>query len=195
MDLPPAVRVRPVQAITQLLQAARLGDRAAADQVVARLYTDLQQLARRQVRDAGHLTLLDTTALVHEAWLRVVGAQATDFPDHRHFLAYAAQAMRSVVVDLVRARSAERRGGGEQHLTLDTAVVEQLPQGDGDVLRVHEALDELAQLEPRLAKVVEMRYFAGLREPEIAAALNVTERTVQRDWQKARIFLSMSLAG
>jgi RNA polymerase sigma factor (TIGR02999 family) len=186
--------VRPVQAITQLLQAARLGDRAAADQVVAQLYADLQRLARRQVRDAGHLTLLDTTALVHEAWLRVAGAQGADFADRRHFLAYAAQAMRSVIVDQVRARQAERRGGGQAHQTLDTAVAEQLPDGDADLLRVHEALDELAHVEPRLAQVVEMRYFAGLKEPEIAEALGVTERTVQRDWQKARLFLSLSLA-
>lgn len=183
-----------MQAITQLLQAARGGDRAAADQVVAQLYGDLQRLARRHVRNAGHLTLLDTTALVHEAWLRVAGVQAADFPDRRHFLAYAAQAMCSVVVDLVRARRAERRGGGQAHLTLDTALADQLPQGDEAVLRVHEALDELAQLEPRLAQVVEMRYFAGLAESEIAEALGVTERTVQRDWQKARLFLSMSLA-
>jgi RNA polymerase sigma factor (TIGR02999 family) len=183
-----------VQAITQLLQAARLGDRAAADAVVARLYGDLQRLARRHMRDAGHLTLLDTTALVHEAWLRVAGSQGADFPDRRHFLAYAAQAMRSVVIDLVRARQAERRGGGQAHLTLDTAIADQLPQGDADILRVHEALSELAELEPRLAQVVEMRYFAGLREAEIAAALGVTERTVQRDWQKARLFLAESLA-
>ncbi|MBW8844422.1 MAG: sigma-70 family RNA polymerase sigma factor [Burkholderiales bacterium] len=184
-----------MQDITQLLQAARGGDRAAADQVVAQLYVDLQRLARRQVRQAGHLTLLDTTALVHEAWLRLSGGQEADFPNRRHFLAYAAQAMRSVVIDLVRARQAERRGGGQVHLTLNTAVAEQTPDGDVDILRVHEALDELAQLEPRLAQVVEMRYFGGLREQEIAEALGVTERTVQRDWQKARLFLSMSLAG
>jgi RNA polymerase sigma factor (TIGR02999 family) len=184
-----------VQAITQLLQSARQGDRAAADQVVAQLYGDLQRLARRHVRQAGHLTLLDTTALVHEAWMRLAGSQGADFPDRRHFLAYAAQAMRSVVIDLVRARQAERRGGGQQHLTLDTAIADQIPQGDDDLLRVHEALDELAQVEPRLAQVVEMRYFAGLREQEIAEALGVTERTVQRDWQKARLFLSISLAG
>ncbi|MCE4553270.1 ECF-type sigma factor [Pelomonas cellulosilytica] len=183
-----------MQDITQLLQAAQGGDRAAADQVVAQLYADLQRMARRHVRQAGDMTLLDTTALVHEAWLRLAGAaDGVGFPDRRHFLAYAAQAMRSVVVDLVRARQAERRGGGQQHLTLDTALADQLPDGDTDILRVHEALDELAQLEPRLAQVVEMRYFAGLREQEIAAALNITERTVQRDWQKARLFLSMSL--
>lgn len=183
-----------MQAITQLLQAARQGDRTAADQVVAQLYADLQRLARRQVRDAGHLTLLDTTALVHEAWLRVAGVPGAEFPDRRHFLAYAAQAMRSVIVDAVRARQAERRGGGQLHQTLDTAIAEQLPQADDDVLRVHEALGELACLEPRLAQVVEMRYFAGLPESEIAEALGVTERTVQRDWQKARLFLSISLA-
>lgn len=189
----PAVRVHCVQEITQLLQAARQGNRAAADQVVAHLYADLQRLARRHVRDAGHMTLLDTTALVHEAWLRVASSPGADFPDRRHFLAYAAQAMRSVVIDAVRARQADRRGGGLAHLTLDTAVADQVPHGDDELLRVHEALDELARMEPRLAQVVEMRYFAGLREQEIADALGVTERTVQRDWQKARLFLSLSL--
>ncbi len=182
-----------MQDITQLLQAARQGDRSAADAVVAQLYTDLQRLARRHVRQAGHMTLLDTTALVHEAWMRLAGGVGKDFPDRRHFLAYAAPAMRSVVIDLVRARQAERRGGGQQHLTLDTLLAEQLPHGDDTLLRVHEALDELAQLEPRLAQVVEMRYFAGLREQEIAEALGVTERAVQRDWQKPRLFLSVSL--
>ncbi|MDR7331414.1 ECF-type sigma factor [Roseateles asaccharophilus] len=184
-----------MQDITQLLQAAQQGDRAAADEVVAQLYADLQRMARRQMREAGHLTLLDTTALVHEAWLRLSGAQGAAFPDRRHFLAYAAQAMRSVVIDLVRARQAERRGGGQQHLTLNTAIAELTPQGDDAILRVHEALDELAALEPRLAQVVEMRYFGGLLESEIALALGVTERTVQRDWQKARLFLSMALQG
>lgn len=103
--------------------------------------------------------------------------------------------MRSVVVDLVRARQADRRGGGQQMLTLDTAVAEHTPQADDDVLKVHEALDELGQAEPRLAQVVEMRYFAGLAERDIAEALGVTERTVQRDWQKARLFLAASLRG
>ena len=180
--------------ITQLLQAARQGDRAAADQVVAQLYGELQRLARRHMRRAGDMTLLDTTALVHEAWLRLAGSQGKDFPDRRHFLAYAAHAMRSVVIDMVRARQAERRGGGQAHLTLNTAIAELTTQDD-DLLRVHEALEELAQLEPRLVQVVEMRYFGGLLEQEIAQALGVTERTVQRDWQKARVFLAASLAG
>lgn len=179
--------------ITQLLQAAQAGDRVAADQVVAQLYGELQRLARSRMRRSGDLTLLDTQALVHEAWLRLAGLQGQHFPDRGHFLAYAARVMHSVVIDLVRARQAERRGGGEQALTLNTAIAELTPQRDEDVLRVHEALEELAQLEPRLAQVVEMRYFGGLQEAEIAAALGVTERTVQRDWQKARLFLAMSL--
>lgn len=188
-----AVRVRPMSDITQLLQAAQAGDRAAADQVVAQLYGELQRLARSRMRRAGDLTLLDTQALVHEAWLRLAGLQGQHFPDRGHFLAYAARVMHSVVIDLVRARQAERRGGGEQALTLNTAIAELTPQCDEDVLRVHEALEELAQLEPRLAQVVEMRYFGGLQEAEIASALGVTERTVQRDWQKARLFLAISL--
>ncbi|MBA4217138.1 MAG: sigma-70 family RNA polymerase sigma factor [Proteobacteria bacterium] len=179
--------------ITQLLKAASQGDRAASDRVVAALYDDLRRQARRHLRQSGNMTLLDTTALVHEVWLRLSDLQGQGYPDRRHYLAYAGRAMRSVVVDLVRARQAERRGGGQALLTLDTAVAEQTPQPYDDVLQVHEALDELSRLEPRLAQVVEMRYFAGLAEREIAEALGVTERTVQRDWQKARLFLAASL--
>lgn len=179
--------------ITQLLQAASQGDRKAADEVVSQLYGELQRLARQRMRLSGSVTLLDTTALVHEAWLRLAGAQAKSFPDRRHFLAYAARVMRNVVIDVVRARRAERRGGDQLALTLNTAVIDMGPQSDDGILRIHEALDELAEVEPRLAQVVEMRYFGGLLEQEIADALGVTERTVQRDWQKARLFLSISL--
>ncbi|MFT7774618.1 ECF-type sigma factor [Roseateles sp.] len=182
-----------MQEITQLLRAAQAGDRAAADQVAARLYADLRRLAGSHMRRSGELTLLDTQALVHEAWMRLDRIPGVDFPDRHHFLAYIARAMRSVVIDLVRARRAERRGGGVQALTLNTIVAELAPQDEDHVLRVHEALDELAALEPRLAQVVEMRYFGGMLEQEIAQALGVTERTVQRDWQKARLFLAMSL--
>ena len=178
--------------ITQLLHAARDGDRAAADQVVARLYADLRRLARQRLAQSGDLTL-NPTALVHESWLRLQRAGELDFPDRKHFLAYAAQVMRTIVIDQVRARQAERRGGGVDELTFNTAIAELPPQHDEEVLRVHEALDELAAMDPRLAQVVEMRYFGGLLEVEIAEALGVTERTVQRDWQKARLFLSMAM--
>lgn len=181
--------------ITSLLRAAHLGDRAAADRACALLYADLQRLAHARLRREGELTLLDTTALVHESYLRLRGAEAMpDFADRHHFLAYASRVMRSVVVDLVRARAAERRGGGAEHVTLGTTIVGGVAAGDAEVLQVHEALETLSAVEARLASVVEMRYFGGLSEAEIAAALGVTERTVQRDWRKARLFLADTLA-
>lgn len=178
--------------ITQLLRAAGAGDRAAADRAFALLYADLQRLARSRLRGSHELTLLDTTALVHESYLRLQAGSAA-FPDRHHFLGYAAKVMRAVVIDVVRARQAERRGGDAVRVTMDTGLIGSLAAHDEEVLRVHEALDELAALEPRLAQVVELRYFGGLAEAEIAASLGVTERTVQRDWQKARLFLSVAL--
>jgi len=181
--------------ITLLLQAARQGDRPAGDRVMALLYAELQRLARQRLALAGQPTALDATALVHESWLRLQRAGTTpEFPDRGHFLAYAAKVMHNIVIDLIRARRAQRQGGDLQQVTLNTAIAELPPQRDDEILRVHEALAELAELDPRLAQVVEMRYFGGLLESEIAAALGVTERTVQRDWQKARLFLSMALS-
>lgn len=181
--------------ITVLLRAAGSGDRAAADQVVALLYRELHRLASSRLRRSGNVTLLDTTALVHESYLRMQRAGEIEFPDRKHFLGYAARVMHTVVIDLVRARQAERHGGAAEHITLNTAVGDAVaaPQRDDEILRVHDALAELATLDARLAQVVEMRYFGGLLEAEIAEALGVTERTVQRDWQKARLFLSMAL--
>jgi RNA polymerase sigma factor (TIGR02999 family) len=113
--------------------------------------------------------------------------------ERRAFFAYASQVMRSVIIDAVRESQSERRGGGVSLLTLDTALAEGLPAAEDDLLRVHEALQALAQAEPRLAQVVEMRYFGGFSEREIAAALDMAERTVRRDWDKARLLLSALL--
>jgi RNA polymerase sigma factor (TIGR02999 family) len=183
---------RPTE-ITTLLRAASGGDRAAADQAFALLYTDLQRLARSRMRRAGDITLLDTTALVHESYLRLQSAGDLDFADRRHFLGYAARVMHTVVVDLVRARGAERRGGDVERVTLNTAIGDSATRHDDEILRVHEAMGDLAAADARLASVVEMRYFGGLSELEIADALGVTARTVQRDWAKARLFLSTVL--
>jgi RNA polymerase sigma factor (TIGR02999 family) len=191
--------------ITQLLQAASAGKPGAADRVIALLYQQLRTLARGRLRRSGEFTLLDTTALVHEGYLRLQGAYGASatagagaggpaFADRHHFFAYAARAMHSVVVDLVRARQAERRGAAAEHLRLDTAIADSLaaPQDD-EILRVHDALQDLAAVDARLASVVEMRYFGGLSEAEIALTLGITERTVQRDWQKARLLLALAL--
>jgi RNA polymerase sigma factor (TIGR02999 family) len=179
--------------ITTLLRAAGAGDSQAAERVIALLYDDLRRIARGRLRLAGDMTLLDTTALVHEAYLRFQQAGELDFADRRHFLAYAARVMHSVIIDAVRARQADRRGGGAIHVTLNTAIGDAVATGEDEVLRVHEALAELTSVDARLGSVVEMRYFGGLSESEIAECLGVTERTVQRDWQKARLFLSDAL--
>jgi RNA polymerase sigma factor (TIGR02999 family) len=179
--------------ITTLLRAAGAGDLQAADAVVELLYGELHRLARSRLRRSGELTLLDTTSLVHESYLRIQRSGELDFADRNHFLSYAARVMHTIVIDLVRARQAERRGGSAMQVTLNTEIGESVAREESEILRVHEALEELAGVDERLAKVVEMRYFGGLTEPEIAQCLGITERTVQRDWQKARLFLSMAL--
>jgi RNA polymerase sigma factor (TIGR02999 family) len=179
--------------ITALLKAAALGDRQAADEAFALLYADLQRLAHSRMRRSGNVTMLDTTALVHESWLRFQGADQAVFSDQQHFMGYAARVMHSVVVDFVRARRAAKAGGGIEHVTLNTAIGDSVARHDDEILRVDEAMQQLAVADKRLHDVVELRYFGGLSEAEIAAIIGVTERTVQRDWQKARLFLSSAL--
>ena len=158
----------------------------------AQLYRQLRVLARARLRHGGRETLLDTTALVHEAYLRLAGADAP--PDERRrFLAYASQTMRSVIVDFARKRQAECRGGDVVMVTLTGAVADRGSAAADDIVRVHEALDELAHIDSRLAQVVEMRYFAGLTEAQIAQGLGISERTVRRDWEKARLLLAGAL--
>lgn len=174
--------------------AAEGGDETAAKAAYAALYDELRRMAHAKLRRCGGPLTLQTTVLVHESYLRLLGVAGLSFPDRARCLAYASQVMRAVIVDLVRAQQAQRRGGQWVHLTLNTDMADAATQHDEDILRVHEALEALALAEPRLARVVEMRYFGGLAETDIAQALNVTVRTVQRDWQKARLFLSAELA-
>jgi RNA polymerase sigma factor (TIGR02999 family) len=179
--------------ITQLLRQARAGDDAALSGLFEILYPELRRIARKRLALDDRGTLLDTTALVHECYLKLVAAERVQPTDRAHFLAYSASAMRSIVVDFARARSAERRGGGLRAVTLDSAVADAVPAGEDEVIGVHEALDELAALDGRLARVVEMRYFGGLADAEIAEVLEVGVRTVRRDWEKARLLLSAAL--
>jgi RNA polymerase sigma factor (TIGR02999 family) len=157
------------------------------------LYPALKQLARARLRRSGPNTLLETAGLVNEAFLRAAGAAALRDASPEQFLAYAARTMRSVVIDMVRERQALRRGGDLQAVTLDTAIIEGLPAAQETPLHIDEALRELAAFEPRLAQLVEMRYFGGFSETEIAAALGVTDRTLRRDWLKASALLRAML--
>lgn len=179
--------------LTTLLASARAGDKDAAGAAYSVLYDELRRLARAKLRPHQSMTLLDATSLVHESYLRLVGADALPVEDRHHFFAYAARVMRSVIVDFARARAAERRGGEAEHLVLDTMLSAQVAAPETDVLRVHEALDVLERADVRLARIVEMRYFAGMSEAEIAEVLGLSDRTVRRDWEKARLLLRAAL--
>ena len=178
--------------ITGWLDAARGGDRGALDRVLATLYQELHSMARRQLAGQQEQTL-DATALVHEAYLKLVGSSNAQFGDRAHFFAYAATAMRSVVVDHVRQRLAVKRGGDLERVTDLPEDAEGAIRLDEDLLALDRALDRLAAVDARLAQVVELRYFGGLSELEIAALQERSERSIRRDWQKARMFLLASL--
>lgn len=179
--------------ITALIQSANHGAEDAVDRLYELLYAELRQIAHAKLRGGQGPTLLDTTSLVHESYLRLIKLKQLRVEDRSHFLAYAARVMRSVVVDLVRESRAERRGGDQLMVTFDTQAADAQPASSDEVLQVHEALQELAAIDERLVRVVEMRYFVGLKMDEIAQALGVAKRTVERDWEKARSFLYASL--
>jgi RNA polymerase sigma factor (TIGR02999 family) len=157
--------------------------------LLSTLYAELRKLARARLAAGARPTLLDTHALVHESYLRMQQAGQLDLADREHFLAYAAATMRSIVVDFVRRRRAQRRGGENVHITLNTAVAESLGASDDEIIEVHEALEKLASIDERLVRIVEMRYFAGLSDQEVAEVLGMSDRTVRRDWERARLLL------
>jgi len=166
----------------------------AVDELFSATYAELRRLARSRLRDGGRNTVLDTTALVHETYLRLSKSVRTQFPDRIRFFVYAGRVMRSVIVDMVRQRRTERRGGGALHITLTGDLRDAgAAAGEDQILRVNEALEELAKVDKRMAQVVEMRYFGGLTDQEIGEALGVTDRTVRRDWEQARLLLAEAL--
>src|SRR5262245_36525245 len=180
--------------LTDLLHRAQHGDQSAFREVFDATYQDLRQLARQRLSRGGRGTLLDTTALVHESFVRFANAGNLKLEDRNHFMRYASHVMRSVIVDIARASQAQRRGGDALHVTLNTEAGERSPEGEEQILRVHETLEELQAADERLVQVVEMRYFAGMTEADIAIALGISERTVRRDWEKARLFLARALS-
>lgn len=179
--------------LTDLIQRAQGGDHQALGRIFDLAYDDLHRMARARLRGTDRGAYLDTTSLVHESYLRFSQAGLLNVNDRLHFFRYAGQVMRSVIVDLARSRKADRRGGEAEHVTLNTASALSDTSGADEVLKVHEALEELATLDQRMVKVVELRYFAGFTETQIAEALGITDRTVRRDWEKARLLLARAL--
>lgn len=156
------------------------------------IYDELRAIAHRQLAARGGGGTLQTTGLVHEAYLKLVDQSRAERRDRAHFLALASVAMRHVLVDRAKARVALKRGGDQQQVTFNEEQIASIDQPEV-LLQLHEALTRLAAVEPRLARVVECRFFGGLTEEEIAEALDVTVRTVQRDWVKARMLLRREL--
>ena len=183
----------PPNAITLLLQRAADGDRAALDEVFASLYPDLKRLARARLWQQGRGDDISTTMLVHESFMRLSAARALRLEDRRHFFAYAAKVMRNVIIDTARQQLAERRGGAVQHVTLSAADDAPQDASGEELVRVNDALRDLEALDPDLAELVEMRYFGGYGELEIAQLLGIHERTVRRRWDKARAWLYVAV--
>jgi RNA polymerase sigma factor (TIGR02999 family) len=180
--------------LTVLLARVTGGDRAARDALFEAAYDELRRMAHSRLYVGGRNTVLDTTALVHESYLRLVQLGELTFEDRRAFFGYAAQVMRSVIVDGARARLAERRGGDAPKLALSTDLLHSLEQPEQAIIEVHEALQALEQADQRAAQMVAMRYFGGYSDREIAETMGLTERTVQRDWEKAKMLLSVMLS-
>jgi len=178
----------PTGEITALLVAWAQGDRAAFDQLFQLLYSELHRLARAQLAMAGRQGTLSPTALIHEAYLKLAEQSRLRVTDREHFFSLAARVMRQVAVDLARQRAAQKRGGGAAPLSLDDAGLA-IEEKAAEIVALDEALERLEALEPRLARIVELRFFAGLSVEEAARVLALSPRTVKREWQKARAFL------
>jgi len=183
----------PQSEVAAVFREVRKPRRESLDRLLPAVYAELRAIAHRNLAAHGHAGSLATTGLVHEAYLKLVDQSHVDWSDHAHFLALASVAMRHLLVDEARSRAALKRGGERTQVTLDdeTIAVDTCAE---TLLAIEDALDRLAAAEPRLAKVVECRFFGGLSEKETAEALGITERTVARDWVKARVLLRRALA-
>ena len=179
--------------ITNLLKAWSAGDPAALDQLSKQVYDELRRMARRHMKGERRDITLQTTALVHEVYLRLVDVTKVEWQQRAQFFAIAAQMMRRILVDAARERASHKRGGGVVHVNLDeTAVMG--PERHRSMVALDDALAAFAEVAPRQAKVVELRYFGGLQEEEIVEVLKISPRTVRRDWDFARAWLSRELS-
>jgi RNA polymerase sigma factor (TIGR02999 family) len=178
--------------ITSLIASAEGGDPTAAEALFAALYAELHRLARRELGRSGGQVTLGVTTLLHEAYLDISGREGLVFPDRARFMSYAARAMRGLVIDHVRRRHAQKRGGLFEITALDTDVADQVAN-EQELQRISDALDELATIDAALAEVVDLKFFCGFSFAEIGAMHGVSERTVQRQWEKARIYLHRAI--
>lgn len=180
------------EGVTGLLRQAREGDRAALDELLPLVYGELKRLAGRRLADERPNHTLQATALVHEVYLRLVGQHSVDWRNRAHFFGIAAEMMRRVLVNHALGRRAQKRGEGETLLALDEVVSFPSQQGV-DVILLDEALGRLAGFDPVQARIVEMRFFAGLTNEEVAEVLGVSEATVKREWRTAKAWLAAQL--
>lgn len=181
------------QNITQLLAEWRDGNQSALDQLYPLVYDELHRLARRYMSRERKGHTLQTTALINEAYVRLVG-QKVNWANRSHFFAISAQIMRRILIDHARRHAYAKRGGGAQQVSLEEAAAV-TPDQSAELIRLDEALTSLAEMDPRRSQVVELRYFGGLNNEEIAGVLNVSENTVTRDWNMARAWLYQQLTG
>lgn len=185
----------PAASLTVLLQLAAQGEREALNRVFEALYPDLRRIAHSRLRQRSPVAHLETTALVHESFLRLVSNQQLALVDRKHFFTYAAKTMRNIILELARERLAHKHGSGRADLRLDTVLAGELPGSEGQptLVAINDALLALEEVDAALAQVVEMRYFGGYSEAEIAELMGSSERTVRRQWEKARAFLLATL--
>lgn len=174
--------------LSALVASAERGDAAAADALFAALYEELHRMARRELSRRGGGVTLSPTTLLHEAYLDISARDGAAFPDRHRFMAYSCRVMRGLIIDYARRRQAQKRGGAFEITSIATDVAAAVADVD-ELTHLSEGLTELEQTEPRLARVVDLKFFCGFSFAEIGSMMGVSERTVQRDWEKARIFL------
>jgi RNA polymerase sigma factor (TIGR02999 family) len=188
----PAGVCRVGSTISSLIGAAETGDSAAADALFTTLYSELHRLAKRELARRGSPASLSVTTLLHEAYLDIAAREGNRFPDRPRFMGYAARVMRGLIIDHARSRNAIKRGGEFEITSLETDIVENSVDAK-ELSSISDALDQLAKVEPELAELVDLKFFCGFTFAEIAALRNLSERTVQRSWEKARIYLHRSI--
>jgi RNA polymerase sigma factor (TIGR02999 family) len=177
--------------LSALIDAAERGDSSAADALFSALYSELHRLAKRELARQGFPMSLGATTLLHQAYIEISGKDQVSFPDCGRFMGYAARVMRGLIIDYARRRSAQKRGGQFEITSVGTGMVNAVD--NRELGRISEALDELAKADPSLAEIVDLKFFCGFTLGEIAAMKGISERTAQREWEKARIYLHRSI--